>query len=645
MQATETFTNRTILAKDIVPPTCRSENEEVATLPHERAVESSSANQLSIPSTTTLCEEVVTTQPADAHYIEPPSDPPVPVGFASQFGLCKKVADAYMLWTSIDLPVSILNPATMQLDQDALQDSKSAIHAYLISHPDRVLACSVDESLIVFDATTPEGITALRDAEKQHAAQPALVFRNGTTEHHFFSRTAGNIPKTANISGVSLKTLGDLILLPPYPGVSVMEPETVSLDLTLVAVPKSFLNAICSLDAPEPQDLADPPKLSEPVVDIPELQLASVPETPVQTSAAPAPPTPVSQLVPPATRMALTRYFIDDLDDLERQAQAQVPILGLIVLAGQATVIYAKHNTGKTLIMFSLIMHAIQNKVIDPEKLVYVNMDDNSTGLIEKARIAQEFGFHTVADGYNGFEAKSFWKAMRQMIETNTARGQVIILDTLKKFVNTMEKKESSEFAKLARKFVMKGGTIVALAHVNKRPGANGKPVYGGTTDILDDFDCGYTIDTIDENPDTCTKVVEFENIKRRGNVPLSACYDFSTETGISYNELLLSVREIAADDMDVLKREQSLVTDATVIAAIEACIREGTNTKMLLAESVAERASISKRQAIRIIEKYTGTDPDLHRWHFVVKDRGAKVFVLLEQPTVQVPALTDSAD
>jgi hypothetical protein len=208
-----------------------------------------------------------------------------------------------------------------------------------------------------------------------------------------------------------------------------------------------------------------------------------------------------------------------------------------------------------------------------------------------------------------------------------------------------MEKRESSEFAKLVRQFVMKGGTVVALAHVNKRPGANGKPVYGGTSDILDDFDCGYTIDTIDENPYTYTKVVEFENIKRRGNVPLSACYAFSTEAGISYNELLSSVREIAPDAVDLLKKEQELVSDADAISAVESSILSGTNTKMLLAEAVAERASISKRQAIRTIEKYTGTDPTLHRWHFIVKDRGAKVFVLLEQPAEQTSALSDSAD
>lgn len=620
MQVTDVFTSRTALAKDIVRPMCRSENEEVDTLPRERAAESLSANQLSISSTTTLWEQVVATQPADA----PPSSPPNSVGFAFQHGFCDQTADAFMIWSGIGLPVLVLNPATMQPDQNA-PDDNAEIYDYLKVHPDRLLACLPDEQLVVFECGTAEGISALRDAERQLSVNPALVLKNGAKEQHVFARAAGIIAKSSSIPSVSLKTGLDMLILPPHTGVAILEPKIVGLDLTLTQTPLPFLGAVATFESAE----SAPARLTDPAPEPPKLSA----------------PIPASQLVPPPTKSALARFYITDVGELERQAQEQVPVLGQIGLAGQATVLYARPNTGKTLITLHLVTQAILEKRIDPCMLVYIDMDDNSSGLAEKARIAQEFGFQIVADGYHGFEAKNFWKAMRQMIETNTARGQVIILDTLKKFVNTMEKKESSEFAKLARKFVMKGGTIVALAHVNKRPGANGKPVYGGTTDILDDFDCGYTIDTIDENTDTCTKVVEFENIKRRGNVPLSASYAFSTERGISYNELLLSVREITADDMDTLKREQSLVTDATVITAIAACIREGTNTKMLLAEAVAERASISKRQAIRTIEKYTGADPAVHRWHFVVKDRGAKVFVLLEQPAEHASTLTDSAD
>ncbi len=101
----------------------------------------------------------------------------------------------------------------------------------------------------------------------------------------------------------------------------------------------------------------------------------------------------------------LEKYFIHDLAELERQAVNQVLILGSIILMGQASVIYAKQNTGKTLIILALIIAAIKAGKFDPSMLIYLNMDDDSNGLAVKAGLAKEFGFRMVADGHHGFEA------------------------------------------------------------------------------------------------------------------------------------------------------------------------------------------------------------------------------------------------
>lgn len=50
----------------------------------------------------------------------------------------------------------------------------------------------------------------------------------------------------------------------------------------------------------------------------------------------------------------------------------------------------------------------------------------------------------------------------------------------------------------------------------------------------------------------------------------------------------------------------------------------------MMLAGEVATEAGISKRQALAVIERYTGNDPSAHKWSFTVRERGAKVFTLL---------------
>lgn len=343
------------------------------------------------------------------------------------------------------------------------------------------------------------------------------------------------------------------------------------------------------------------------------------------------PSKPAQQKQPRQPAHPLAKYsLLGHTDELEKRMVEQKPLLGGIALFGQATAIYAKPNTGKTLLALSQIVLGIGLGHIDPAKLFYINMDDNSQGLVDKNRLADEYGFHMLADGYQGFEAKDFPIAMAKMIDTDSASGVVVVLDTLRSFVDTMRKTESSNFAGLVRRFVMKGGSVVALSHTNKNPGQDGKPVYAGVADIVNQFDCAFTLAEVTVQPDTNERVVEFTNFKRRGDVALTAAYAYAFERSIPYNELLLSVREVDPEQLEPLKKAVALVADEVVMTAIEASIKGGINTKMRLAEAVAKAASISQRNALQMIEKYTGNNPDKHRWFFEVRERGAKVYVLL---------------
>jgi hypothetical protein len=236
-----------------------------------------------------------------------------------------------------------------------------------------------------------------------------------------------------------------------------------------------------------------------------------------------------------------------------------------------------------------------------------------------------------LAEGQRDFSARDFINIMREMIEKDQAKGVVIILDTLKKFVDLMDKTKTSAFTNVIRPFVMKGGTIIALAHTNKNPGKDGKPVYGGVSDILNDIDCAYTIAPV--SSENGTKVVEFVNVKRRGNVVDTTAYSYCVGNGVSYGEIIASVQEIDPTALEPLKQAEAIKSDAEVISTVIACINEGVCSKMMLADAAAKRAGISKRAAIQVIEKYTGEDSTSHRWTFAVRDRGAKVYSVLTPP------------
>lgn len=335
------------------------------------------------------------------------------------------------------------------------------------------------------------------------------------------------------------------------------------------------------------------------------------------------------------TGSPLTAFSLQGrLPELEKQMVEQKLILGSIALLGQATVVYARPNTGKTLIVIHLIIESIKQGLIDPAQLYYLNMDDNSNGLVEKLRLAEEYGFHLIADGHQGFEAIEFRRALESMIASSTARGVILVMDTLKKFVDLMDKGKSSGIAKVIRQFSLKGGTVIALAHANKNPAADGRSMYAGTSDIVDDFDCAFMLNTVSQQVDMHQKVVEFSNIKRRGNVSQTAAYSYTLYSDIPYEELLLSVKEVSPEHLVPLKHAADIKTDAQIIEAIEGCIREGINSKMKVVDAVGERAGCTKRSVLKVIEKYTGNDPAIYRWSFSIQERGAKVFSLLELPS-----------
>lgn len=316
--------------------------------------------------------------------------------------------------------------------------------------------------------------------------------------------------------------------------------------------------------------------------------------------------------------------------ELARLIVDSVYVLGAMVLLGQFTAIFAPPNTGKTLLMLYLLIQSILAGRINPANVYYINVDDTGQGLIEKLDLADEHRFEMISEGYFEFSAKGLLAIIEEITNKGDASKNIIILDTLKRFTDVMSKREVSRFTAIARRFGLRGGTLIVLGHVNKKPGANGKLIYAGTSDIVDDADCCYILEEVASQDGV--KVVEFRNIKRRGGNVLSAAYSYSLETGLSYSALLASVEEVDPEKLEPIKQEAAKRDDAELIAIVEACIRDGVTMKMALMREAAKRAGVSHKTMVQLIERYTGTDPTAHHWQFTVHERGAKVFELLEK-------------
>lgn len=324
-------------------------------------------------------------------------------------------------------------------------------------------------------------------------------------------------------------------------------------------------------------------------------------------------------------------------EELEREGHEQFYVLDKIAISGQLTILCGEANSGKTLITMKKLTDSIVDKRVDPSKLFYLNMDDNYNGLIDKLKIAEEYSFNMLAEGHKGFKAVDFIDYIKKVADEDQAKGAIIILDTLKKFVDVMKKSDCRNFNAILRYFASKGGTLIALAHTNKNKGADGKVIFGGVSDLKDDFDCMYILSPISEDGSQKVCYTTFTNVKNRGRVADKISFSFTKDEVESYNELFLSVNDVDESQVTSLKHEESLRSDSEIIDIIVTCINEGINTKMRLSNEISKRGGTSKRNATEFIEKYTGNNPDKHIWNYVTKERGKKEFYILKETRILV--------
>lgn len=309
-------------------------------------------------------------------------------------------------------------------------------------------------------------------------------------------------------------------------------------------------------------------------------------------------------------------------------------VLQSLALLGQMTIFYSAPNVGKTLLTLWLIIEAIREGDICPTDLYYVNADDTYKGLVYKLELAETHGFKMLTPGHIGFKAPMLVDNLNNMVQTDTAKGKIIVLDTLKKFTDLMDKKKGSEFAEVVRQFISKGGTLIGLAHINKHRSDDGRPVYSGTTDLVDDGDCAYTIDVVNHASET--KTIIFENFKARGDVAQEVTFSYETERGMTYQQRLESVQRLDDDQIKQAKAEQARQAtydrNLDAIRAIREVLQAGSCSKTDLVKTASQNSGVSKKLIIQALDDHAGNKSDENQFWTVDKEaNNAAVYSLNE--------------
>lgn len=309
-------------------------------------------------------------------------------------------------------------------------------------------------------------------------------------------------------------------------------------------------------------------------------------------------------------------------------------VLHRIAILGQITAIYAMPGTGKTLLVLFLLIEAIKSSTINPADIFYINADDNYKGLVQKLELAEQYGFHMIAPGHNGFKANELKDHMAEMVKSDTARGVVIVLDTLKKFTDLMDKKTASGFMRSAREFVSSGGTLILLAHTNKKRDDSGKAIFGGTSDVVDDCDCMFILDEVGIT--NGVKRVLFENKKSRGDVAGRLAFDYSPAERQAYRALLNSIKMVDLDEEQQAEMKAAVANDiaqdTAAINAIKAVMAHGVNAKTQLVSTARALAKVGRPRLEAVLIKYAGTKhSDTCFWRVDSGDNNAILYYPLE--------------
>lgn len=333
-------------------------------------------------------------------------------------------------------------------------------------------------------------------------------------------------------------------------------------------------------------------------------------------------------------KFALNQFSLNGHSEaMKKQMLEDKYILGRLAIYGQYTVFYASPNVGKTLLILWMIIQSIEKGDINGSDIFYINADDDFKGLTYKVELAETYGFHMLSPGHNDFKTAKFLDYIKTMIKEGTAKGKIIFLDTLKKFADVMRKDKCSDFGKIMREFVLSGGSIICLGHVNKHKDPAGKSVFGGTSDITDDADCYYMLEQIQVNDKL--KTVRFENHKSRGNVDKTATFTYTIANVQNYQQLLDSVQTLSESEAraiaEINAANNLLTSNQEVIDAITLSINDGVTLKTQLIKTVADLVCTSGNKVKKVLQAHTGKDYSKgHRWICSVMNRNGNSYSLI---------------
>ena len=294
--------------------------------------------------------------------------------------------------------------------------------------------------------------------------------------------------------------------------------------------------------------------------------------------------------------MEVTEEIIQNIADAKFAWRQLIP-------EGHMVVICSKANGGKT----TLMVHIAGEMAKAGYRVMYINADASASDIKDYKFHAMEYGYSLINPDLTNGTADNVIDELRKI---SLAEGDfskvVIVLDTLKKFGDMMNKTKSKQFNSLLRTLTTKGITVICLAHTNKHDDKEGKPIFEGTGDLRNDFDELIYLISV-RNPD--------------GTITVSTLADKTRADIRDESFLINSDREVFRldhhiDTLALNEYQENLADDQPVIDFILEKITPISKTATeLRAIAIKEKIKYSRQRIDRVLRRYCDKHSPDPKW------------------------------
>lgn len=293
--------------------------------------------------------------------------------------------------------------------------------------------------------------------------------------------------------------------------------------------------------------------------------------------------------------MEVTRKTVEMLNDAKF-------IYSKLIVAGHFIVFCAKANGGKTTIMVYVSTELAKAGY----RVLYINADASASDLKTYAEHAHDHGYTLLnPDLTNGSAEKviSSLKGMSQQLDADYSKT-VLILDTLKKFADLMQKSKAKEFNNILRALTSKGMTIICLAHTNKYNDADGKPIFEGTGDLRNDVDELIYFIPVKNEDGTMTVSTDADKVRAKvENMSFSISADGE-----------VSVLDGYVDTLSIAHEQHQFKEDESIIEFIQSQIKIASKTSSELYR-IGKDDGITRRKLQTVLNRYAEGKSKNPKW------------------------------